>query len=273
MLRRIQATLLALTAISLPLAAAQQTNPTIDRLVQGLDIDLKTAGSSDLGVDYSWDIWSDQLDENPFGKGPLNAHVHSEGFLGFKDDQAGNTQRVFSIQGDLDAAVATLQERGGDSPYDHRLFLGITPFRLEADQDFENVNYVFRGYATASLPYSHHLSRGVQSILGGDGNAPPPVYLNVAYAVVGELEDDSGNDADNRVEIMLRNRLPIGNKMQLYTDWRWFDEDGDNFDFFQFKASYPIDQHLGVFFKYTAGELPPLDRAADVSSIGLSWSF
>ena len=75
--------------------------------------------------------------------------------------ETDNTPRQVTVTGDLDAKA--VYEFGR---FDYRYWLGVAAAEFEADQDFDEINYVFKPFARAEVPFTKDFSHVIQSAFG-----------------------------------------------------------------------------------------------------------
>lgn len=254
----------------------------------GLTLQLKSLEGAGLGLDYTWVPFpdarnGDDLIEQYGALGNadwgLLADIKAEGFLAFQSGGDATSPKALSVEGNLFTNIIASEVAGQDWWVD----VGVSAFQLEADQDFDRINYVFRPYVLTPIPGSHLLSGAIQDLFGipasgatADGGVDlrndRPVYLRAGYSLVSGIKDD-GTDAENRAELALTWRVGLYRGSTFDAGYRHFFENDDDYGFLELTLSMPVMEDIALILKYTDGELPPSLAAAQSVSAGFSISF
>lgn len=288
-------TLLASCVSSIALAQAGDRNDTASKgtalfklkPADWLTLDVKSLDAGDFGLDWRIDPFgeaSDHKGEGHGGAGNLDwswrASFLAEGWLSTNPDGKDNGPKALSVTGNLFAHLIYGDAAGLNSWVN----FGVSAFEFEADQRFDQFNYLFRPYVLLPVPGTNYISRWVHDALG-EGEATNLVdghidirqserlFLRFGYDLVSEIEGDGGRQAENRFEVTATWRMNLIRKSYFDASYRYFVADGDNFGFLELKLGVPVTKNLHLIAKYIDGRLPVSLSNGQAISGGFSITF
>ena len=255
----------------------------------GFTLQLKSLETGGLGLDYVWIPMPNARNgkgiiekSGAFGGADwsLLAEIKAEGFLAFDSDDVGAASpKALNIEGNLFTNIIAAEVAGQDWWVD----VGLSAIQLEADQQFDRINYVLRPYLVTPVPGSHLLSGFIHKLFRvpsgqdtSDGGFVPrsdrPIYLRAGYGFVSTLNDD-GNPSEDRLELGASWRIGLYRDSTFDVSYRYFIEESKNYGFLDLTLSIPLKKDIAVLVKYVDGELPTSLGAAQSVSAGFSISF
>ena len=164
-------------------------------------------------------------------------------------------------------------------PFANPLGISFRPVGLEADRDFDRVNYAAEFAAWASVPYTWEPVLWLHELT--DVKRPfVPLVLTTSYKFVQDISDDgSSNDlaeTSNRMELEGLYKFPILDDLDFRAQWRGFlDLESGNFDdYVNVGLTYfpGDDRNNGITLSWQAGVLPP-NFGNDDSAVLVGWSL
>ncbi len=242
--------------------------------LESLAIDVKTieGANGGVGIDVEWEKEIAELyrsvGDTDFG---LLASLGIDGRFGTASERDDNTPRSLEITPQIYThwRVADLGE------FDQTIDLGVSPAKLEADQDFDTVNYGFETYLAAPIPYSWWFARGIHRLFG-EPTRPlvKPITARAGWTMISRIEDEQDRDTRGRFEVSLSTRIFLRDTVGVTIDARhYFEEGGNDFGFVEVEADLPLSENTRLEISYTDGRLPLSPDASHTLSLGVSLRF
>ena len=242
--------------------------------LESLAIDVKTieGANGGVGIDVEWQKEIAELYRS-IGDVDLGilTSLEIDGRFGTASEADDNTPRTLIVSPEIYShwRVADLGE------FDQTIDVGISPARLETDQDFDTVNYGFETFVAAPIPYSWWVARGIHRLFG-EPSRPlvRPITARAGWTMISRIEDENDRDTRGRFEVALSTRILLRDTVGVTIDARhFFEEGGEEFGFVEIEADLPIGEHTRLEISYTDGRLPISPDATHSLSLGVSLRF
>lgn len=272
---RITALLLLLCVSAVTSRGEEGETGFLGRVFDGLTLDMRTVEDTEGGiaVDFDWTLLDVPLKKGDGGgvDYQVSAALKAEGMLGSKPREEDNTPREINIGADLDWKAIYCDFHGSD----YRAWLGVTAGEIEADQDWEQVNYVFQPFFRFDLPFSAELSKGLQWLLGsGSKDYAKPIRVGLGYSLVSEIEGEGERPAEDRFEASASYMVETYKDIQLRAKYRYFSEEDRDYDLVELTAGFPLSTNGSqLIVKYVDGSLPQSLKESESLSVGWSVSL
>lgn len=269
---RTVAVMFAALALSFMPARGAEQKGLLGGALEGLSLDFRTVEDTDGGiaVDFQWHLLDRAKKGGYLGDMDhlLSAKLDAKGMIGSKSAEDDNTPRTMSVAGNLDFQTIYMDYGG----FDYKAWLGVTAVELEADQNWKEVNYVFRPFVRFDVPYSREVSKALRWLLGtGTKDYVKPVVIGFGYSLVSKVESDPPRSAENRFEVSTLYQIETYKSIRITGQDRFFSEGDRNYNLIELTTGFPVqvaDSHLTL--KYVKGKLPLSLRSS--SSLSVGWS-
>lgn len=155
-------------------------------------------------------------------------------------------------------------------------------FDLEADQNFNIMNYVVQPQLALWIPYSNIPALWWTRNVGVTGNAATPLYVYAGYALVNTLHSDSTLvsptlQKDDRFELEMAYAFPLTSRIRFGVRSRffWLLDEGLQRNYQEVYARYYLNDKdtTALLFKYTHGSVPPKFEQGDSVGAGFTIQF
>lgn len=154
----------------------------------------------------------------------------------------------------------------------------VTPIKVEADKDFNTIDYVAQAGVLFEVPFTRRLAYGLQSALGGCDYEVYPCTTDAMLAYVGyaqvESIDRPANARKNksRPEADVIYDFPLSNSWAISTRYQWYgasDTEADSDNFSAGLAYYLNCPRRAAFtIDYQKGEISPTFDDIEAVRIG-----
>ncbi len=179
-----------------------------------------------------------------------------------------------------------LTARDADGQYQGKLayYAGfrLTGFELEADQDFDVVNWSIQPQLALWVPYSNLPGLWWVRQMGVRRNAATPLFVYGGYSVVDSLRTKNSEvprdlqEAD-RFELELAYAFPLTSRIRLGLRSRhfWLQQGQGQRNYQELFARYYLTDSTtaSILFKYTRGALPPKFEKGETAAAGITLEF
>lgn len=251
-----------------------------------LGIDIRPVEGENGVIAFDWELNAVELSKGLDTGAILFGELKADGTRPLRGN-VSNIQDVINLTGEFYychwITINTGFRKRGDFKVktDYLYYIGFKPFKFEADNNFENTNYVFQPFVGFDIPFTDIVPYFWNRIAKPKEQehrplTSQPIKVYVGYSSVKTLRgNNSFSEKDKRAELEVDYQMSLVDEFIFEMEGHYFFDISSRNEkkYFEVAITYPIGNKAQLILKWIKGSLPPTFIESDSITTGIRFTF